>query len=121
MCVVCRLCNKHLIKDIPEPHAAFENYPESIPRLPRHWLLRAYDVVVSFFLGRRNHPDSKLMANDWRLSIYLSSMFPEIQRHTKQPDEFYKVGEIVECKLQKSDWSRARVTDAKPSRAYDIK
>lgn len=78
-------------------------------------------MVVSFFFGRRNHPDSKLMANDWRLSIYLSSMFPEIQRHSKKPEEYYLVGEIVECKLQKSDWCRARIIDAKLSRAYDIK
>lgn len=121
LCLFRRLCNKHLITDIPEPYAAFQNYPVSVPRLPRHWLLRAYDLVMSFFFGRRNHPDSKLMTNDWRMSIYLSSMFPEIKRHTKKPEEFYQIGEIVECKLQKSDWCRARITDAKSSRAYDIK
>ena len=115
-----RLCNKHFIKDVENPREAFSNYPISTPHIPRHWSVRVINGVVSFFVGRRNHPDSKLMPNDWRMQLYLSSKFPEIKRPKKKPEDLYIVGEIVECRLQKKEWCRARITLSRHTRAYDI-
>lgn len=115
-----RLCNRQLIKEIEDPYLAFKNYPMPVPPIKRNEWLKRMDKLISFFIGQWNHPDSKQMPNDWRLSLYLSSRFPIQQRHEKRPDQYYEIGEIVECKLQMKDWSRARVTDVKKAHAYDI-
>lgn len=52
---------------------------------------------------------SKLLYNDWRLPLYLASKFPDVARSSLLPGEFLEVGEIVECRVQKSDWNRARI------------
>lgn len=116
-----RLCTAHLFDYYPKKYKAFENYPEALPTLRRHFLLRFYDTFVSCCFGQRNHPDSKLLVNDWRLSMYLSSKFPIVPRPIKPAEDLYQVGEVIECRLQKIDWSRARITVARVSRLYDIK
>jgi hypothetical protein len=115
-----RLCTSHLFPHNPNPYAAFENYPESVPSIPRHFLLRYVDKTVSFFFGQRNHPDSKLMQNDWRLSMYLSSRFPAVARPVKPNNALFEIGEIVECRHHKVDWTRARILVSRPSKIYDI-
>jgi hypothetical protein len=116
-----RLCTAHLFKHYPHPHEAFENYPEAVPHIPRSRLTTIYDEVYSWFFGRTNHPDSRLMRNDWRLSMYLSSRFPALPRPIKRPQELYEVGEIIECKRQKMDWFRGRIITSRASHIYDIR
>ena len=84
------------------------------------WKRFVHDVK-SLLFGLRDDADSLLVYNDWRLRKFLSSKFPELPRQEKPPHEFYHVGEIVECKLQKSEWSRAKIILARPSHTYDIK
>jgi hypothetical protein len=117
---VPRLCNRQLIPDIEDPYLAFKNYPLPVPPIQRNEWLKRWDKLISFFVGQWNHPNSKQMPNDWRLSLYLSSRFPVQLRHEKKPDEHYEVGEIVECRLQMKDWSRARIMEVKKPHAYDI-
>lgn len=116
-----RLCTGHYFKYNPTPHRAFENYPEVVPSIKRGFFRTVYDKSVSCLFGRRNHPDSRVMVNDWRLSIYLSSLFPIIPRPIKDPDDLYEIGEIIECRRQKSDWTRGRIIEARQNHIYDIK
>ncbi len=118
---VPRLCTAHTFPYNPNPHVAFENYPEHVPSLPRSRLQRFVDKTNSCLFGQRNHPDSKSMPNDWRLSMYLSSRFPAVPRPRLQKGELYEIDEVVECRIHKLDWSRARVTVHRPSHIYDIR
>ena len=61
------------------------------------------------------------MYNDWKLRQYLNGRFPETPRQIKPRDELYKVGEWVECKLQKVDWCRCIVLKAQANHIYDIR
>lgn len=115
-----RVCTAHIFPHNPNPHTAFENYPQTVPTLPRGFFRKYYDTTTSFLFGVRNHPDSKLMRNDWRLSIYLSSRFPIVPRPPKPASQLLAIGEIVECSKHKVDWTRARVTESRESRIYDI-
>ena len=73
-------------------------------------------MTNSFFRGIRNSASSRLAYNDWRLKNYMSDRFPEIPRQELTPSalsasagivsEPLEMGEIAECKLQKSEWSR---------------
>jgi hypothetical protein len=116
-----RLCTAHTFPHYPNPHEAFDNYPEVVPHVPRSLLSTCFDKSVSCLFGQRNHPDSRLMVNDWRMSIYLSSRFPLVPRPVKLPHEIFELGEIVECKRQKMDWSRARIIVSRETHIYDIK
>eukprot|EP00603_Paraphysomonas_imperforata_P000158 CAMPEP_0114433898 /NCGR_PEP_ID=MMETSP0103-20121206/11950_1 /TAXON_ID=37642 ORGANISM="Paraphysomonas imperforata, Strain PA2" /NCGR_SAMPLE_ID=MMETSP0103 /ASSEMBLY_ACC=CAM_ASM_000201 /LENGTH=814 /DNA_ID=CAMNT_0001603703 /DNA_START=52 /DNA_END=2496 /DNA_ORIENTATION=- len=118
---VPRLCTGHYFKYNPYPHKAFENYPEVVPSMKRGFFKGLWDKGVSCLFGQRNHPDSRLMVNDWRLSIYLSSRFPIMPRAVKGKDELYEMGEIIECRRQKSDWCRGRIIEARQNHIYDIK
>jgi hypothetical protein len=118
---VPRPCTAHYFKYNPTPHSAFENYPEVVPTVKRGFFSGLWDKSVSCLFGQRNHPDSRLMVNDWRLSIYLSSRFPIMPRAVKDKDELYELGEIIECRRQKSDWCRGRIIEARHNHIYDIK
>jgi hypothetical protein len=118
---VPRLCTAHHFKFNPTPHEAFENYPEVVPSMKRGFFKGLWDKGVSCLFGQRNHPDSRLMVNDWRMSIYLSSRFPIMPRPVKKKDELYEMGEIIECRRQKSDWCRGRIIEARHNHIYDIK
>ncbi len=107
-----------------KPYRAFENYP--IPTAVHAGLVdtpfsRAYNNVVSWLFGIRNNSNSQLVYNDWRLRLYLNGRFPETPRQVKPKRELYKVGEYLECKLQKSEWSRCLVLKAKTNHTYDIR
>lgn len=115
-----RLCTAHIFPYYKKPYEAFENYPEAVPHIPRSRLKTCMDKAASCLFGQRNHPDSRLMINDWRMSIYLSSRFPLVPRPVKDPKDIYQVGEIVECRKQKMDWTRARVIESRSSHVYDI-
>jgi hypothetical protein len=116
-----RLCTAHLFKHYQSPYEAFDNYPEMVPyRPPKSKFLTYFDKTMSCFFGQRNHPDSRLMRNDWRMSIYLSSRFPLVPRPMKDSHELYEIGEIIECKKQKMDWSRGRIIESRVSHVYDI-
>jgi hypothetical protein len=116
-----RPCTSHHFKYNPTPYSAFENYPEVVPTIKRGFFRGLWDKTVSCLFGQRNHPDSRLMVNDWRLSIYLSSRFPIMPRAVKGKDELYELGEIIECRRQKSDWCRGRIIEARHNHIYDIK
>lgn len=116
-----RLCTAHTFPHYPHPHEAFENYPEVVPHVARSLLSTCFDKSVSCLFGQRNHPDSRLMVNDWRMSLYLSSRFPLVPRPVKSPHEIFELGEVVECKRQKMDWSRARIIVTRETHIYDIK
>ena len=116
-----RLCTAHTFPYNPNPHEAFDNYPEMIPQVPRSLMSTCFDKSISCLFGQRNHPDSRLMANDWRMSIYLSSRFPVVPRPVKLPHELFELGEVVECRRQKMDWSRARIIESRQTHIYDIK
>lgn len=116
-----RACTAHHFKYNPTPYSAFENYPEVVPSIKRGFFRGIWDKSVSCLFGQRNHPDSRLMVNDWRLSIYLSSRFPIMPRAVKEKDELYELGEIIECRRQKSDWCRGRIIEARSNHIYDIK
>ena len=118
---VPRACTAHYFKYNPTPYSAFENYPEVVPSIKRGCFRTLWDKGVSCLFGQRNHPDSRLMVNDWRLSIYLSSRFPIIPRPVKDKNELYELGEIIECRRQKSDWCRGRIIEARSNHIYDIR
>jgi hypothetical protein len=52
--------------------------------------------------------------------MYLDGRFPEAPRQIKPRDEIFIIGEFVECRLQRSDWARCRITKARANHTYDI-
>jgi hypothetical protein len=116
-----RLCTAHIFPHYKHPYEAFDNYPEAAPHhLPSSKFSTFLDKTKSCLFGQRNHPDSRLMVNDWRMSIYLSSRFPLVPRPVKGPHELFLVGEVIECKKQKMDWCRGRIVESRSSGVYDI-
>ena len=118
------LGSAHLFPYNKRPYRAFSNYPITPqvqagldPRLPS----RMYNKIYSCCFGVRNNSASKLVYNDWRLRLYLNGRFPETPRQIKPKDELFLIGEYVECKLQRSDWARCRITKARSNHTYDIR
>jgi len=113
-----------MFKHYGRQYNAFENYPKTVriqsALLPTP-LDQTYNEVMSFFFGRRNNMSSKLLYNDWRLRLWAASKVPENPRPIKPIDELFEVGEVIECTLQKSEWSRARIFVAHDTRCYDIR
>jgi len=77
--------------------------------------------IKSFFFGLRDSTESKLMFNDWKLRLYVRDRFPEVPRFVLGPEDTFEDGDIVECRQQKSDWSRARVVKVRVNRLVDLK
>jgi hypothetical protein len=120
-----RLCTAHIFPHYKHPYEAFNNYPEVVPYRESTSKFKTFlNKTISCFFGQRNHPDSRLMINDWRMSIYLSSRFPLIPRPIKDPNDLYEIGEIIECKKQKMNWSRGRIIESRGmstgNHVYDI-
>lgn len=114
----------HLFPHNPKPHVAFENYPLSTEvqaGLKIDRVSRLQYRLQSFFSGIQNVPSSLMQPNDWRLRRYASDSFPELPRYILSADELYQLGEVVECKQQKLDWSRARIIKVHLNRTYDIR
>jgi len=114
----------HWFKYNKNPHVSFKNYPITTQiqsGLSNKWYDRWYNSVSSFFFGIKDNSKSKLVFNDWRIRIYLKGVFPELPRQIKPANEIYQVGEMVECRLQKSEWARATITAARSNHTYDIR
>ncbi len=125
----------HIFPHNPEPHVAFSGYPK------KHLLIHGLETdnnpkddgkrriippkymynIISFFYGKKNDPTSVPMLNDWRLRKYILHHFPKIPKYEIKPTEQYEVGEIVECRQQKSEFCRARVLEVHGNDTYDIK
>lgn len=117
------LGSAHLFPHNPRPFAAFENYPQEVAvhaNLSIHPLVKAFHAISSIFLGVRHQHSSLLLFPDWRTPIYITSHFPEIPRQYKPPTEPYEIGETVECRVQRSDWCRCKITQAHVNNTYDI-
>ena len=114
----------HWFKYNKNPHVAFINYPikSSVQSgLSTNRLDIWRNTIRSFFYGVKDNVQSKMVLNDWRLRVYVNGVFPEVPRQVKPPDELYEMGEMVECRLQKSDWARAMIISARPNHTYDIR
>ena len=125
---------RHLFPHNPKPFVAFETYPKEVVVQggvrPGH-LKRIMNVTYSFFFGITDNATSKLAYNDWRLRLYMNDQFSEIPRQFITPPKHFaaadikgeplEIGEIVECKLQKSEWSRCRIVNIRKEQMYDIK
>jgi len=106
------------------PYKAFNKYPIVTTvqaGLDNSASSRYWSKCKSCLFGVRNNSSSKLVYNDWRLRIFLNGLFPETPRQIKRKDELFKVGEFVECKLQKSEWSRCIILKARENHTYDIR
>eukprot|EP01033_Poteriospumella_lacustris_P007363 gene7363-5300_t len=117
----------HLFPHNPEPFAAFTAYPPA-PKFPHglpieqeEFRFKYVEPLRSFFHGIHNHPQSKLLFNDWMLRKWVRDVMPEINRYKLRSGETYQVGEIVESKVQKVDFCRARVIAVRKNRTYDIR
>lgn len=117
----------HLFEHNPEPHVAFQQYPPT-PKIPHGlnpeknpYTVHYIDPWKSFFFGTQNHPQSKMLFNDWMLRKWIRDVMPEIPRYKLKPGEHYEIGEIVECRLQKSEFNRARVFAIRKNFTYDIR
>ncbi len=113
---------------LPLPRfVAYSDYPRHVPpraqaSLPPTRIGRLMLDVYSFLYGLRNSSSSKLAFNDWRLKFYLQSDFPDIARPLLQDkDDFYHVGEIVECSQQKTLVCKAKVFEVRRNHTYDIR
>mmetsp|Transcript_27501 Transcript_27501/g.26315 ORF Transcript_27501/g.26315 Transcript_27501/m.26315 type:complete len:831 (+) Transcript_27501:56-2548(+) len=120
----------HLFTHFPGRYNVFQNYPRQGPNFPEiklklsspsSYFARLKYILESVLWGSHNPSSNKLAYNDWRLPLYLDSGFTDIARPDKDPDEFYKFGEIIECIQQKPAWSRARVIMVRRNHTYDIR
>ncbi len=118
------LSSAHYFPKNTKPYVAFDDFPRKASvhnGLTFGFISKYGNIVSSFLFGIQNNHFSRLVFNDWRLPIYLSSIFPELPRQIKPADELYSVGEIVECKLQRSEWQRAKIIAARSNHTYDIR
>eukprot|EP01032_Pedospumella_encystans_P009840 gene9840-11553_t len=118
------LGSAHLFPHNPEPHKAFTNYP--VPSTVQAGMKndiesRYYYKFKSFFFGIKDDINSAPLKNDWRLEKFVNARFPELPRYSLKPEEFFQVGEIVECRQQKFEWARARVNVVHTNHTYDIR
>lgn len=131
-------------RDYPTLHAL----QHGLPKRNRGSLGRLRDKLVQLLFGVRDNIKSMSLTYDWRLRLYLSSRFPEVPRPVMVKDpglgtvrdlmgnhlsneptlssdlskyEQYEVGEPVECRLQRADWSRAKITVSHFNHTYDIR
>ena len=117
------LGSSHLFPFEKGRYEAFKNYPKKVVvqsglRPTTNVIL--YNKIKSFFFGIQSNTASLLLYNDWRLRVWANNQLPENPRPIKPKNELFQVGEVVECKLQKSSLSRARITRAHSNHSYDI-
>ena len=117
------LGSSHLFPFEKGRYEAFKNYPKKVAvqsglRPTTNVIL--YNKIKSFFFGLQSNTASLLLYNDWRLRIWANNQLAENPRPIKPKNELFQVGEVVECKLQKSSLSRARITRAHSNHSYDI-
>jgi hypothetical protein len=118
------LGSAHLFDKNPKKTVAFTEYPK---KTTLHPALKTDKTTVylndtrRFFFGIDDDITSLLLPNDWRLPKYLATIFPAPPRYVKPPEEFFEVGEFLECKYQKVDWSRCIVKNVHSNHTYDIK
>uniref|UniRef100_A0A7S0SVQ4 Uncharacterized protein n=1 Tax=Chromulina nebulosa TaxID=96789 RepID=A0A7S0SVQ4_9STRA len=115
--------SSHLFVHFPNRYQAFNNYPIKAtvqPGIKSGAINKTINHIRSFFFGLRDDIDSPLIFNDWRLRKYLPSRFIEVQRQYKRKDEVFEIGEIVECMIQKLEWTRAVVIVSRRNHIYDI-
>lgn len=118
------LASAHLFPHYPNREEAFDSYPIQVQvqaGLSHKTFYRVRHQISSFFFGLYNNESSLLLFNDWRLRKYLAHTFPEMPRSHLRKGERYAMGEFVECKLQKVDWARARVTKVNNNHTYFIR
>lgn len=114
----------HWFRYNKKPYMAFQNYPiktQIQSGLSNRRIDVWYNAVRSFFFGVKDNSKSKLVFNDWRLRVYVNGVFPELPRLVKPTNELFEVGEMVECRLQKSDWARCQILVARSNHTYDIR
>jgi len=80
-----------------------------------------YYQLKGFFFGIKDNINSAPLKNDWRLEKFVNSRFPELPRYVLKPGELHQIGEIIECRQQKFEWSRARIMNVHANNTYDIR
>lgn len=123
------LGSAHLFRHNPELYKGYSDYPHKptvqtgfpSDKSIRSRLVRGKGYCQSFFCGMHDNYNSYAIQNDWRLKKYVFDGFPEIPRVVLTPGDFYCVGEIIECKLQKTDWARAKITEVHSNHTYNIR
>lgn len=116
--------SEHLFTLKPYPNTAMTDYPKPVTvqaGMTDDPLAERFNRIKSFFFGLSNDPRSTPVANDWRLRKYLANRYAMMPRLKLEPGDRYQVGEIVECRQQKSDWVRTKIISLKPNHMYDIK
>eukprot|EP01039_Chlorochromonas_danica_P005381 gene5381-5919_t len=117
------LATSHLFQFNPSPYEVFSHYP---PRpilyhgMKNTRLERWTTALDSFLHGLNNSYQSRPLMNDWRLKKWIKDKFPPIPRYQLQPNEKFELGELVECKSQRSEYCRARIVNVRPI-SYDIR
>lgn len=118
------LSTAHYFNNNPKKGVAFEQYPKTAtlhPGLKTDKTSLYKNSVYRFFFGIDSDQHSMLLANDWRLPKYLATIFPEVPRYEKPPEEYFEIGEFVESKYQKVDWSRCMIRNVHSNHTYDIR
>lgn len=118
------LGSAHLFAHNPDPFAAFDGYPKPSAvqaGLKPDITSRYYYYIKGFFFGIKDDLHSAPLKNDWRLQKFVNGRFPELPRYKLKRGEKFQVGEIVECKQQRFEWSRCRILRAHNNHTYDIR
>lgn len=118
------LGTSHLFPHNQKPYEAFTEYPKKelfLYGLKTTKTSIYYNRFKSFLFGLQDDDRALPVKNDWRLRKYFAGKFPEMPRYKLKKGEHYKVGEVVECKVQKFDWNRAKIIGVRTHRTYDIR
>jgi hypothetical protein len=118
------LSTAHYFTNNAKKGVAFEKYPKVTtlhPGLKTDKTSLYKSTAYRFFFGIDNDQSSLLLANDWRLPKYLATIFPQVPRYEKPPEEYFEIGEFVESKYQKVDWSRCIIRNVHSNHTYDIR
>lgn len=120
------LGTSHLFSHYEDRERAFKTfprYPKIHAAMPKFYNLKvkAKAKFLSLLWGRRDSPASGLLSNDWRLPIFLAGHFKEVPRPDITVEDYYEVGETVECRTQKLSWCRAKIINVHNIHTYDIR
>ena len=138
----------HLFKHAPERYLAFSNYPirrkiNPISASPSSSFLSS---CLYYVYSLRKSPlyrnITTRLPRDWRLPLYLSSQMPEPMRYSFSPalttstatfssdssstqrrdsiSKGFQEGELVECRVQKVEWTVAKVLLVREEGMVDI-
>ena len=89
------LSSSHLFPYNKNRYQAFTEYPKKIPlrmRAIEHTGRDLINTSKSLFFGLQQSSHARLAYNDWRLQLYLNSVFPDIVRTKMSPEEFFVIG-----------------------------